>query len=75
MIIDITERILQEDKIHWSIQISNDKPDHIGVMRNEAKNQIMIFISTNSFEKISYMKELALKQAREDSAKGIIEYA
>lgn len=74
-IIDITSRLIKESEIHYQITIDAASNERFGIMKNPANEEIMIFITTNSFDRISLMREKALLELKQQILKNEIEYA
>lgn len=73
-IIDFTSKLVRESEIYWSISIETDSNERIGIMRNPANEQIMIYITTNSFERIEIMHEKALAELKQQLLQDGVEY-
>lgn len=74
-IIDITSRLIKESEIHYQITIDTASNERFGIMKNPANEEIMIFITTNSFDRIPLMREKALLELKQQILKNEIEYA
>ncbi|MCD7847536.1 MAG: hypothetical protein LUG49_05870 [Oscillospiraceae bacterium] len=65
-IIDLVScRLKKEDIEEWEIIISNDYSERISIRRNPESHKLMIFIFTDSFERIDLLKNQALIDAKE----------
>ena len=49
--------------------------ENLGIMKNPSNEQVMIYITTYSFERISPMRDKALKELKQEILKNQIEYA
>lgn len=74
-IIDFTSKLVRESEIYWNIRIDCVSNERIGIMKNPANEQIMIYITTNSFDRIQIMRERALVNLKQQLLQGGIEYA
>lgn len=73
-IIDFTSKLVRESEIYWSISIETDSNERIGIMKNPANEQVMIYITTNSFERIQIMRENALAELKQQLLQDGVEY-
>jgi len=73
-IIDFTSKLVRESEIYWSISIETDSNERIGIMKNPANEQVMIYITTNSFERIQIMREKALAELKQQLLQDGVEY-
>lgn len=73
-VIDITSRLIQEEKLYWNIMIDTASNERLGISRNPANDQIMIFITTYSFDRIQIMRKKALSELKQQLLKNEIEY-
>lgn len=73
-VIDLASKRVQEEKIYWDIDIEEGTNERMSIVRNPANEQIMIYISTFSFERIFPMKEKALAELKQRILKNEIEY-
>lgn len=73
-VIDFTSRLVRESEIYWSISIETDSNERIGIMKNPANEQIMIYITTNSFDRIQIMREKALVELKRQLLQDGVEY-
>lgn len=73
-VIDLASKRVQEEKIYWDIDIDEGTNERMSIVRNPANEQIMIYISTFSFERIFPMKEKALAELKQRILKNEIEY-
>lgn len=73
-VIDFTSRLVRESEIYWSISIETDSNERIGIMKNPANEQIMIYITTNSFDRIQVMREKALVELKQQVLRDRVEY-
>lgn len=74
-VIDFTSKLVRESEIYWDIRIDSISNERIGIMKNPANEQIMIYITTNSFDRIQIMRERALANLKQQLLQGGIEYA
>ena len=73
-IIDFTSKLVRESEIYWIISIETDSNERIGIMKNPANEQVMIYITTNSFERIQIMRENALAELKQQLLQDGVEY-
>lgn len=73
-IIDFTSKLVRESEIYWDIKIDTSSNERIGITRNPANEQIMIFITTNSFDRIQIMREKALAELKQQLLQDGVEY-
>ena len=73
-IIDFTSKLVRESEIYWSISIETGSNERIGIMKNPANEQVMIYITTNSFERIQIMREKALAELKQQLLQDRVEY-
>ena len=74
-VIDLTSKMIKESEIYWDIRIDSISNERIGIMKNPANEQIMIYITTNSFDRIQIMRERALANLKQQLLQGGVEYA
>ena len=74
-VIDFTSKLVRESEIYWDIRIDSISNERIGIMKNPANEQIMIYITTNSFDRIQIMRERALANLKHQLLQGGVEYA
>lgn len=74
-IIDLASMMIKESKIRWQLTIDATSNERFGIMKNPANDEIMIFITTNSFDRIPLMREKALLELKKQILKNEIEYA
>lgn len=71
-VLDITSKLIREDKIHWMLTIGHDvSPERIGIKR--IAGEVNIYISTVDFDRISHLREQALIELRKQIRTGMIE--
>lgn len=73
-IIDFTSKLVRESEIYWDIKIDTSSNERIGIMRNPANEQVMIYITTNSFDRIQIMREKALAELKQQLLQNGVEY-
>lgn len=73
-IIDFTSKLVRESEIYWDIKIDTSSNERIGIMRNPANEQVMIYITTNSFDRIQIMREKALAELKQQLLQDGVEY-
>lgn len=73
-VIDLTSRLIQEDKIYWSIDIEADTNERMSIVRNPANEQIMIYMTINSFDRIEAMRGVALEELKQRLLNNEVEY-
>lgn len=73
-VIDFTSKLVRESEIYWDIKIDTSSNERIGIMRNPANEQIMIYITTNSFDRIQIMREKALAELKQQLLQDGVEY-
>ena len=73
-IIDFTSKLVRESEIYWDIIIDTSSNERIGIMRNPANEQVMIYITTNSFDRIQIMREKALAELKQQLLQDGVEY-
>ena len=69
MIIDIISRLIDENKIYWSIEIEKSVEEKIRITRNSANSQFMILIFTDSFDRIEALRQKALQELKINDSK------
>lgn len=74
-VIDFTSKLVRETEIYWDIRIDSISNERIGIMKNPANEQIMIYITTNSFDRIQIMREKALVKLKQQLLQDGVEYA
>lgn len=74
-VIDFTSKLVRETEIYWDIRIDPLSNERIGIMKNPANEQIMIYITTNSFDRIQIMREKALVKLKQQLLQDGVEYA
>lgn len=74
-VIDFTSKLVRESEIYWDIRIDSISNERIGIMKNPANEQIMIYITTNSFDRIQIMRARALANLKQQLLQGGVEYA
>lgn len=74
-VIDFTSKLVRETEIYWDIRINPLSNERIGIMKNPANEQIMIYITTNSFDRIQIMREKALVKLKQQLLQDGVEYA
>lgn len=68
-IIDLASMMIKESKIYWQLTIDATSNERFGIMKNPANDEIMIFITTNSFDRIPLMREKALLELKQQILK------
>lgn len=64
-VIDLSSKMIKESEIYWNIMVDAKSNEYIGrIMKNPANDQIMIYIKTYSFDRISAMREKALSELK-----------
>lgn len=74
-VIDFTEVAIRKADIYWDISVDSKSSERIGILKNPANEQIMIYLTVQNFEHISDMRDQALKELKQKIFKGQIEYA
>lgn len=72
MIIDIISRLIDENKIYWSIEIEKPVEERIRITRSSANSQFMILIFTDSFDRIEALRQKALQELKINDSKRTI---
>lgn len=72
MIIDIISRLIDENKIYWSIEIEKPVEERIRITRSSANGQFMILIFTDSFDRIEALRQKALQELKINDSKRTI---
>lgn len=73
-VIDFTVKLVRESEIYWDIRIDSNSNERIEIMKNPANEQIMIYITTSSFDRIQIMRERALANLKQQLLQGEVEY-
>ncbi|WP_455505694.1 hypothetical protein [Gemmiger formicilis] len=73
-VIDFTSKLIKEDEIYWSISIESNTNERMSIMRNPANDGIMIYLTTNSFDRIEALRQKALKELKQQLLKNEVEY-
>lgn len=73
-VIDFTSKLIKEDEIRWSIRITPNSDEQMSIMRNPANDGIMIYLTTNFFDRIEVLRQKALKELKQQLLKDEVEY-
>lgn len=73
-IIDFSSKLIRESEIYWNIRVDRTSNERIGINRNSANEEIMIYLTVTSFEQIQSMREKALIELKEQLLKNDVEY-
>lgn len=73
-IIDFSSKLIRESEIYWNIRVDRTSNERIGINRNPANEEIMIYLTVNSFEGIQPMREKALIKLKKHLLKNEVEY-
>ena len=74
-VIDLASRVINKTEIRWNIKVDSKADENLGIMKNPSNEQVMIYITTYSFERISLMRDTALTELKREILKNQIEYA
>lgn len=74
-VIDLADRLVSEKEIRWNIKVDSKADENLGIMKNPSNEQVMIYITTYSFDRISPMRDKALTELKREILKNQIEYA
>lgn len=74
-VIDLASRVMNKTEIRWNIKVDSKADENLGIMKNPSNEQVMIYITTYSFDRISLMRDKALTELKREILKNQIEYA